>query len=263
MDLICDERGSDSPFVETIWHSQGERAGPFISMAGIGCALVVTKYRGGTILTVRGPETRATPAFCPPEAEFFGIQFKPGVFLPNLPPQMVMDRQDVNLPEATSRSFWLHGSAWQYPNFENADTFVDWLVRDCLLIYDPVVGAVLEGQPLEMSLRTVQRHFLQATGLTQNTMYQINRARYATALLKQDMSILDVVYQAGYFDQPHLTRALKRFVGLTPAQIIDNNRPERLSFLYKNNLLWLSYNTNVLKMIRIHSQRLSTRTDAL
>jgi len=38
-------------------------------------------------------------------------------------------------------------------------------------------------------------------------------------LLQQGASIPDTVYQAGYFDQPHLTRALKRFVGQTLTQI--------------------------------------------
>jgi AraC-like DNA-binding protein len=257
MDLICDERLSDSPFVGRIWRNQGERAGPFISMAEIECGLAVTRYKGKTTITLRGPATRATPAFCPADAEFFGIQFKPGVFMPNLPAKMVMDRHDLNLPEATSQSFWLNGHAWQYPDYENADTFVNWLVRDGLLVYDPVVDAVLEGQPVEMSLRTVQRRFVQATGLTNNTIYQVNRAQYATTLLKHGISILDTVDQAGYFDQPHLTRALKHFIGLTPAQIIDPSRPERLSFLYKKNPSWLRYNTNVLKMINISSQPLS------
>jgi len=246
MDLVCDERLSDSPFVERVWHSQGERAGPFISMAEIECGVAVTKYRGKTTITVRGPATSASPAFCPADAEFFGIQFKHGVFLPNLPAKMVMNRHDVNLPEAASTSFWLNGSAWQYPDHENADTFVDWLVRDGLLVYDPVIGAVLQGQPVEMSIRTVQRRFGQATGLTYNSIYQINRAQFATTLLKGGVSILDTVHQAGYFDQPHLTRSLKHFIGLTPAQIIDQSRPERLSFLYKKNPSWRSYNTNVL-----------------
>lgn len=258
MDLICDERLSDAPIVERIWHSQGERAGPFISMAEIECGLVVTKYRGKTTITLRGPATRATPAFCPADAEFFGIQFRSGAFMPNLPAKLVMDRHDVNLPEATSKSFWLNGSAWQYPDYENADTFVDRLVHDSLLVYDPVVGEVLRGQPVEMSLRTVQRRFLQATGLTHNTIYQINRAQYATTLLKQGVSILDTVDQAGYFDQPHLTRSLKHFIGLTPAQITDQSRPERLSFLYKKNPSWLGYNTNVLRTSSIHWHPLST-----
>lgn len=246
MDLICEERLSDAPYVERIWRNQGELAGPFISIAEIECGLAVTKYRGRTTITLRGPASRATPAFCPPDAEFIGIQFKAGVFLSKLPAKMIMDRQDLNLPEANSKSFWLHGCAWQYPDYENADTFVSRLVGDGLLVHDPIVGAALQGQPLEMSRRTVQRRFLQTTGLTHTTIYQIKRAQYATTLLKQGVSILDTVYQAGYFDQPHLTRSLKHFIGLTPAQIIDQSRPERLSFLYKKNPSWLNYNTNVL-----------------
>ena len=258
MDLVCDERLSDSPLIARIWRSQGERPGPFISTAEIEGGLVVTKYKGYTTMTLRGPATKATPAYCPPEAEFFGIQFKPGVFVPHLPAKLVMNRQDINLPEATSKSFWLDGSAWQYPNYENGDTFVNRLVCSGLLVYEPIVGAVLQGQSVEMSLRTVQRRFLQATGLTHTSIHQINRARYATDLLKQGTSILDTVYEAGYFDQPHLTRALKHYIGLTPAQITDHRRTERLSFLYKKNSSQLNYNTNVLKTINGYAQSVST-----
>jgi AraC-like DNA-binding protein len=233
MDLRCDERPSDSPFVERIWRSQSEQAGSFISMAESHWSIVVTRYRGRSTLTVRGPETRATPAEGHADAEFIGIQFKPGAFMPDLPAKMIMDRRDTNLPEAGDNSFWLHGSAWQFPDFENADTFVDRLVRDGLLVRDPVVEAALQGEPAETSVRTVQRRFLHATGMTQNDFHQIERARYATTLLKQGIPILDTVYQVGYFDQPHLTRSLKHFIGLTPAQIIEQRRVELLSFLYK------------------------------
>jgi hypothetical protein len=257
MDLICDERLSDSPFVARIWHSKGERAGPFISMAEIECGLAVTKLQSRTVITLRGPSVKATPAFCPPDAEFFGIQFKQGVFMPNWPAKLVMNRQDINFPEASGNSFWLNGSAWQYPNYDNADTFVKRLVRDGLLVYDPIVDSVLQGYPVEMSLRTVQRRFLQATGLTHNSIHQISRARYATGLLKQGTPILDTVHAAGYFDQPHLTRALKHYIGLTPAQITDETRSERLSFLYKQNPSQLNYNTNVLKTLNGYSPSVS------
>src|ERR687888_2263055 len=73
---------------------------------------------------------------------------------------LVMNRHDLNLPEASSKSFWLNGSLWQYPDFENVDTFANRLVRDGLLIYDPLVGATLQGRSTEVSLRTVQRRFL-------------------------------------------------------------------------------------------------------
>jgi AraC-like DNA-binding protein len=36
------------------------------------------------------------------------------------------------------------------------------------------------------------------------------------------VSALDVARQAGYADQPHLTRSLKRFVGQTPSQIASS-----------------------------------------
>ncbi len=245
MDLMCEERPSDSPFVERVWRSNSEDGGNFSSMAEIHCGIVLTKYQGKSTLTVRGPEIRATPAHAPADAEFIGIVFKAGVFMPMLPAKRVMDRNDVNLPEATSQSFWLHGSAWQFPDYENADTFADWLARDRLLVHDPVVDTVLKGESAHMSSRSVQRRFLEATGLTQGDVRQIERARYATALLKQGTSILDTVYEAGYFDQPHLTRSLKHLVGLTPAQIMDKSRSERLSFLYKTAPLLLPYDANV------------------
>jgi hypothetical protein len=233
LDLTCEERPSDSPFIERVWHNRSEHASTFTSMAEIHYGIVITHHEGKSTLTIRGPEIRATPAYVPAEAEFFGIQFKPGALMPNFPANMVMDRQDINLPEAGGQSFWLNGAAWQFPDYENAETFVDRLVRDGLLVYDPIVNAVLRGHPLEMSLRTVQRRFLAATGLTQGAVSQIERARYATALLKEGVSILDTVTQAGYADQPHLTRSLKRLIGQTPAQIIAASQREPLSFLFK------------------------------
>jgi AraC-like DNA-binding protein len=225
-----DERPSDSPFVERIWRVHSEHGGPFSSIAMSHWEMVVTRHQGKTTLTVRGPETKATPLHCPAEGEWLGIRFKLGTLMPHLSASNLVDR-DVNLPNAASQSFWLHGSAWQFPNFENADTFVDWLVRDGLLVREPVVEATLQGQLKDRSIRTVRRHFLRTTGLTQSTVGQIERARYATILLQQGVSILDTVFEAGYYDQPHLTRSLKYFIGQTPTQIID--RSKQLSFLYK------------------------------
>jgi methylphosphotriester-DNA--protein-cysteine methyltransferase len=38
-------------------------------------------------------------------------------------------------------------------------------------------------------------------------------------LLAQGTPIMDVVFQAGYYDHPHLTHSLKRFLNQTPVQI--------------------------------------------
>lgn len=246
IDLICDERLSDSPYVETVWHSySGMDAGSFLSMAEYHCGMVITRMAGKTIVTIRGPEIRATPAFSPSNAEFTGIIFKAGVFMPNLPTKKIMNRNDVNLPEASSRSFWLDGESWQFPDYENVDTFVDCLIRNEVLVYDPLVQSVLRDEPTDVSLRTMQRRFSQATGLTKGLALQIERARYATMLLKNGVSILDTMYQAGYYDQPHMTRSLKHFIGQTPSQLIDENRKIPLSFLYKTLPFVADYDTYV------------------
>jgi AraC-like DNA-binding protein len=232
MIFTFEERPSDSPFVERIWRAHSERAGSFISVAASHWEMVVTRQNGQAMLTVRGPETKATPLDCSADGAWLGIRFKLGTVMPHLPTSHLVDGA-VNLPDAGSRSFWLHGSAWQFPDFDTADTFVERLVRDELLVCEPVVQAALQHELKDRSLRTAQRHFLRTTGLTHSTVRQIERARYATTLLRQGRSILDVVYEAGYFDQPHLTRALKHFIGLTPAQIMDRSRDVQLSFLYK------------------------------
>jgi hypothetical protein len=145
--------------------------------------------------------------------------------MPDLPASDLVN-EGLNLPEATGKTFWLHGSAWQFPDFDNADTFVDKMVREGLLVHEPLVESVLQGRPQPLSIRTVRRRFLRATGLTRGTIFQIERARRAMTLLLQGASILNTVYDAGYFDQPHLTRSLKHFFGQTPAQIVQQSGAE-------------------------------------
>jgi hypothetical protein len=236
--LIFDEdRPSDSPFVERVWRCHSEGTAPFLSIAASRCELVVSRLEGQITMTVRGPETRATPmGDCPGDGEWLGILLQLGTFLPHLPPSTLVDA-GVNLPTLSRTSFWLCGSAWQFPDYANAETFVDWLVRQGLLAREPVVDAAVQGQlPRQLpgrSSSTIQRRFVRATGLTQSAVRQIERARYATSLLQQGMSIMDTVLAAGYFDQPHLTRSLTHLIGQTPAQLRAHSRPEQMPFLYK------------------------------
>ena len=231
-----EERASDSPFVERIWRARSERTGDFLSVAASWWEMVVSKYQGELTITVRGPETKATPLqVTQVGGEFFGIIFKHGAFMPQFPIGALVDG-DLNLPDASTKAFWLKGSAWQFPNYENADTFVQRLVREELLICDPVLEPVLLGEPQELSPRSIQRRFIQTTGLTQGSIRKIQRARRATLLLQQGLSILDTVEQTGYSDQAHLTRALKSLTGKTPAQILNKPEPAQMSLLFKTEL---------------------------
>jgi AraC-like DNA-binding protein len=228
-----EERLSDSPFVERIWRTQTEHPGTLNSIAASQWEMVVTRYQGKATMTVRGPETKATSIpVTIVGAEFFGIIFNHSTVMPYLPSGTLVD-EAVDLPDASSKSFWLNGSAWQCPDYENADTFLGRLVQKEMLVHDPIVDSALRGESPELSPRSIQRRFLQITGLTHGSIRQIERARYATTLLNGGASIFDTVHKAGYADQPHLTRALKRFIGKTPAQIINKTESEQMSLLFK------------------------------
>jgi hypothetical protein len=218
MIILHEERASDSPYVETIIHGRTASDGSPIRPATCHWHMVLVRQRGDARLLIVGPWTTAGIASYTAGAEILWIKFALGTFMPRLPATHSLDTE-TTLPGATSRSFWLDGSAWHFPDFGNAETFVDRLVRGDVLVRDSLVEAVLRDEPHELSPRTVRHRFLRATGLTQGHIRQVERAQRATALLERGVSILDTVHEAGYFDQPHLTRSLRRWVGHTPAQI--------------------------------------------
>lgn len=223
MGFVFEERASDSPLVEKVWRVDHPAPGTFTSVAESHWEMVVTRLSGKTFFTVRGPETHATTAECPPEGEFFGIQFKLGTFMPDLPVNSLVNT-GRELPEASSRKFWLQGTAWELPDFDNADVFVQRLMRAGLIAREPLIDTALRDQVLPQSVRSVQRRFLHATGLTQGEIRQIERAKTALTYLYRGASILDAVGLAGYADQPHLTRSLRRLLGVTPAQVVRAGR---------------------------------------
>ncbi len=220
--FALEARSSRSPLVETTWQTRSKPEETFISVAATHWEMVVTRQRGAARLTVRGPETRATTVPIPQDAEFFGIQFSVGTFMPGLPPGRLVDRT-VTLP-AAGRSFWLDGSAWELPHSDTADVFVDRLVRAGLLVHDPIVAEALHGDVERLSTRSLERRVARATGLSRGAMGRIRRAERAVDLLSRGVPASEVAHRTGYADQPHLTRSLRRFVGQTPSQI-GNSAP--------------------------------------
>ena len=213
-----DRRSSSSPFVDETWSTRSGPDSSFISVAAIHWEIVVTRQRGAIRVTARGPETRATIVPIPDDAEFFGIQFSLGTFVPTLPPGTLVDRA-LTLPQTTSTSFWFNGCAWEVPRPDNADVFVDRLARAGLLVHDAVASDALRGDVEGLSTRSVERRMSRVTGLTRGVIRQIQRAETAVELLSRGVSAVDAASRAGFADQPHLSRSLKRFVGLTPSQI--------------------------------------------
>jgi AraC-like DNA-binding protein len=218
MDSIMEGRESDSPYIDTIWRGVTGSNYQAVCPADEHWNLFFSRYKGKTRIAVEGPLTQAKRKSHPEGVEFLVIRFKLGIFLPIIPITSLLDG-DAVLPEASNHSFWLDSMIWTLPDFENAETFVTRMVRTGLLIREPVIDVALTQGTPHYSMRTVRRRFLQATGLTPVSIRQIERARQAATMLRNGTPILDAVYAAGYSDQPHMTRSLRRFIGQTPAQI--------------------------------------------
>jgi AraC-like DNA-binding protein len=215
--LIFEDRPSDSPLVETVIRGRTIGESTVIRPAEMCWHMVFATYEGRTRAIITGPLTTSGEVRFIEGVELLWIRFRLGTYLPGIPMKCLLD-VETPLPGASGRNFWLGSAAWQVPDYENADTFIDQLARADALTRDAIVQEALGDAPVYVSERTLRDRFVRATGLTQGTIRQAERAMQAAHLLSQGTPILDTVFATGYYDQPHLTRALKRFAGKTPAQ---------------------------------------------
>ena len=218
MALRFETRASGSPWVDTVWTCTSEQVEEMTSVAAVCWGLVFWERQGRAYASVSGPETRAGTSPVPEGATFVGIEFAVGTSLRAVPTPDLVDG-GIELPAATRKSFWLDGGRWETPRLDDAEALVDRLVRSGALVRDPLITAVRAGHHPEVSRRTVERRFRAATGLTQGAVRQIERARRAAQLLAADAPVADVVAGLEYFDEPHLARALRRYIGRTAREL--------------------------------------------
>ncbi len=233
MALEIEHRPSDSPYVGRVWRSRSSGVEQMTSVATSTWELVFWEQDGRVFVAAGGPETGATTAAVPDETDSFGITFSYGTTMPHLPVPRLVDAH-LSCLHVTTKQFVLGGVEWELPTFDNAEVFVDRLVREGVLVRDPLVPDAIGGDLLPMvGARSVQRRVAAGTGLTLGAIRQIERAREAALLLADGRAPLDVVHQLGYYDQPHLARSLTRYIGRTATQLRKQNEPEPLSLLYK------------------------------
>ncbi|AZM45746.1 AraC family transcriptional regulator [Streptomyces sp. WAC 06738] len=218
MELRFETRRSDSPWVDTVWSCTSEQVTAMTSVAGVHWGLVFWRQDGRAYAGVTGPETRTGTAPVPEGAEFTGIEFALGTSLRALPTPALVDG-GVELPDTTRRTFRLDGARWETPRADDAEALVGRLVRAGIVVRDPLVAEVLRGHRPAVSERTVERRFRAATGLTRGAVRQIARARTAAELLALGAPAASVVAKLDYFDEPHLARALRSYVGRTARQL--------------------------------------------
>ncbi|TDC00086.1 AraC family transcriptional regulator [Micromonospora fluostatini] len=219
MGLVIASRSSESPWISSVWASRSAGVSQMTSIASETWGLVFWECEGRPYATVTGPEERARAAPVPGDARFFGIQFAVGTVLRKAPTSTFLN-SGFELPDTTAGRFWLDGERWQTPRVDDdAEALVARLVRGGVLVQDPLVRAALDGRLPAGTTRTVERRFRHATGLTRGAVAQIERARAAADLLAAGEESGVVVGLLGYYDEPHLARALRRYVGRTAGQL--------------------------------------------
>ncbi|MBF6209220.1 AraC family transcriptional regulator [Nocardia asteroides] len=218
MGLLFETRASDSPWIASVWTCRSEQVAEMTAVATETWGLVFWEQEGTAYACVTGPESRTSTAPVPEGATFVGIQFAVGTSLRAVAAPSLLD-SGIVLPEVTARTFWLDGARWETPHPDDAEALVDRLVRGGVVIHDRLVTEALRGHRPAVSDRTLERRFRAATGLTRGAVRQIARVRTAAALLSSGEADSDVVGLLGYYDEPHLARALRRYVGRTARQL--------------------------------------------
>lgn len=211
--------GSAGP-IERVWAAECVRTTPFSSLASARPGIGFARIGGTTSAHLRGPADAATELSCPRDSTYFGVDLRVGTYLAAFPPGGLSNLRDAVLPVLDDGRILLDGRAWELPTPENVDVFLDRLRRAGLLVVDPLVEHVWHGGvPRTVPARTAQSRVARAVGLPLRTLRVIERAREAARMLRAGTAIGDVVAAAGYHDQPHLTRSLRRMIGHTPGEV--------------------------------------------
>ncbi|MEV6658864.1 helix-turn-helix domain-containing protein [Nocardia fluminea] len=218
MGLVFETRLSDSPWVESVWTCRSDQVTEMTSVATETCGLVFWEQQGVPSAAVTGPEVATSTAPVPEGADFVGIQFAVGTSLRAVTATTLVD-SGIVLPDVTARGFWLDGDRWETPRVDDAEALVERLVGHGVVVRDALVADTLRGLTPAITERTLERRFRAATGLTRGAVRQIERARTAALLLSAGDAPGDVIDKLGYYDEPHLARALRRFVGRTAGQL--------------------------------------------
>ncbi|MDG4808769.1 AraC family transcriptional regulator [Micromonospora sp. WMMD1120] len=223
---------TDASVVDRVWRTHSAVGDTMTSAARTCCHLVLTRMRGRLHVSLRGPETRATTAPVPPDAEFLGVRLALGAVLRPHPAASIVDGF-VPLPVTESGRVVIGGEDWEAPTYENVEQFVRRLLGAGMLVRSPLRAEEHPaGHPEVRSQRTRQRRHRALTGLSRTAVAQIDRVNAAATMLRHGDDWRAVVETLGYFDQAHLGHALRRYLGRT-ARELRGDDDAAMSFLYK------------------------------
>lgn len=70
------------------------------------------------------------------------------------------------------------------------------------------------------SVRYIQKLFLNYVGISPNSFFSVQRFNRSLNLVRSaELSLTNIAYECGYYDQAHFIREFKSYTGLTPSQL--------------------------------------------
>jgi AraC-like DNA-binding protein len=233
-------------FVDSLWCQQiapGGNAPYSQRVLPDGC--VDALWRDG-VLSVAGPDTRWRMVRVPAGSSIVAVRFRPGaarLLFGDMPASEVRDQQadlaDLwgarQVRELTERlgeaeSPWaaadvLQGAALaRLPHSSDVDPMVRAAVR--VLDTRRPAPVTVVAERFGLSERQLRRRFVAAVGYGPKTLEGVFRMRRAMSLsetISADGARLraaDVAMAAGYADQSHMTREMRRLTGMTPGELL-------------------------------------------
>ena len=146
------------------------------------------------------------------------VSFAAGAYLPAYPGKKMLNLVEM-LPCPDNDHFTVAGHTFDIPDFESADELAEAMAATGVLRMDDVVASVLTGNEKTLSDRAKQRHFLEVTGLTRKSLEQIHRAQEAVRQLQAGKKPVHVAADAGFTDQAHLAKSLKKIMHAKPSSV--------------------------------------------
>ena len=212
---------------ECVWTSTAPSAPEVIDVLPDGCMDLVWS---GAELFVAGPDTAPHPFERSAGVAASGLRFLPGV-LPALLDVPAAALRDARVPlDALHPGLGRRGAAALAAGAPAAPVLTTLAARLPGVVPEPGLraaalrlasgGSAAEAaDDLGWTTRTLHRRCLTAFGYGPSVLRRVLRFRRAVALLRTGVAPADVAARAGYADQPHLSRDVRAFAGVSPARL--------------------------------------------
>jgi AraC-like DNA-binding protein len=190
----------------------------------------------GTALAIAGPDTAARVATLLPGARIVGVRLRPGAAgaVLGIPASELRDisadagdvlGRDVTAPllEALARGEDPHAlllRAVELRGVATPDPLVSAAVHE---LARPRARVLAVASELGLSARQLQRRISDAVGYGPKTLQRVLRFRRLQTLPPAPLA--ELAFDAGYFDQAHMTTEVRELAGLTPVRFLKERTP--------------------------------------